>query len=70
MAKKKQPNGKKSAGRKVWSVDLETVWIPFFTATNVQGDTAIPHESLGAPVRLSPDKDGSPKFSTAGGGSL
>jgi hypothetical protein len=60
------PSGKKSAGRKVWSVDLETVWIPFFTATNVQGDTVIPREALGAPLRLSLDKDGSPKFSTAG----
>src|SRR3990172_124444 len=23
------PNGKKPAGRKVWSIDLETVWLPF-----------------------------------------
>jgi hypothetical protein len=28
------PNGKKPAGRRVWSIDLETVWLPFFYATN------------------------------------
>ena len=28
------PNTKKPQGRKVWSIDLETVWLPFFTATN------------------------------------
>ena len=50
----------KQAGnsRKVWSVDLETVWLPFFTATNTQGDTAIPSEALGAPLRLGYNKDG------------
>ena len=27
---------RKPQGRKVWSIDLETVWLPFFTATNVE----------------------------------
>jgi hypothetical protein len=58
-------NGKGS-GRKVWSVDLETVWLPFFTATNTMGDTRIPHEALGAPLRLTYNPDGSVKFSKAG----
>ena len=60
------PNGKKPAGRKVWSIDLETVWLPFFTATNVVGDTRIPAEALGAPLRLAYDADGSVKFSKTG----
>ncbi len=61
-----QPTGKKNATRKVWSIDLEYVWLPFFTATNVQGDTAIPHEAIGAPLRLAKAKDGSVKFSQNG----
>ena len=61
-----QPNGNKRQGRRVWSIDLETVWLPFFHATNVMGDTAIPSEALGAPIRLSYDKDGAVKFSKSG----
>ena len=30
-----------NTARKVWSIDLEPVWLPFFTATNTMGDTAI-----------------------------
>ena len=52
--------------RKVWSIDLETVWLPFFTATNVMGDTAIPSDALGAPLRLAYNKDGTVKFSNTG----
>jgi len=61
-----QPNGAKKQGRRVWSVDLETVWLPFFHATNVMGDTAIPAEALGSPIRLGYDKDGAVKFSSSG----
>jgi len=57
-----RPNGSKPAGRKVWSVDLETVWIPFFTATNTEGLTAIPNDAIGAPLRLAYNPDGSVKF--------
>ena len=60
------PNGSKPKGRKVWSVDLENTWLPFFTATNVTGDTQIPSEALGAPLRLAYQADGSVKFSNAG----
>ena len=60
------PTGKKTASRKVWSIDLEYVWLPFFTATNVQGDTSIPQEAIGAPLRLAKAKDGSVKFSQSG----
>ena len=58
--------GNKSSSRKSWSIDLETVWLPFFTATNTTGNTAIAHEALGSPLRLSTAKDGSVKFSKAG----
>jgi hypothetical protein len=61
-----RPNGSKPKGRKVWSVDLETVWLPFFTASNVTGDTHIPNEALGAPLRLAYQADGSVKFSNTG----
>jgi len=60
------PTAKKAQGRKVWSVDLEQVWLPFFVATNANDDTAIPHEAIGAPIRLGYDKDGSVKFSATG----
>ena len=60
------PNGKKPRGRKVWSIDLETVWLPFFTATNVMGDTHISPDALGAPLRLAYDADGSVRFSKTG----
>ncbi|MDP2729607.1 MAG: hypothetical protein Q8O55_03910 [Dehalococcoidales bacterium] len=60
------PTTKAPQGRKVWSVDLENVWLPFFTATNANGDTAIPVDALGAPLRLAYDKAGQPRFSTAG----
>jgi hypothetical protein len=60
------PSTRAKRGRRVWSIDLETVWLPFFTATNVMGDTAIPLEALGAPLRLAHSKDGSVKFSASG----
>jgi len=57
------PNGQKPKGRRVWGIDLETVWLPFFTSTNVMGDTAIPADALGAPLRLAYNPDGTVKFS-------
>ena len=60
------PNGKKPAGRRVWSIDLETVWLPFFYATNIAGETAINPDALGAPLRLAYNADGSVKFSKTG----
>ena len=61
-----KPNGRKPAGRKVWSIDLEMVWLPFFTATNTAGDTRIPHDALGAPLRLAYNADSTVKFSKSG----
>jgi hypothetical protein len=60
------PNTKKPQGRKVWSIDLENVWLPFFTATNTMGDTSIPSDALGCPMRLAYDKAGAVRFSQAG----
>ena len=60
------PTPKTAQARRVWSIDLETVWLPFFTATNTMGDTAIPSDALGAPIRLAYEKDGSVKFSKTG----
>ena len=62
-----KPNGKgKANARRVWSIDLETVWLPFFMATNTAGDTAIPNEALGAPLRLATNPDGAVRFSKQG----
>jgi len=60
------PNTKSPTGRRVWSIDLETVWLPFFLSTNAMGDTAIPSDALGCPIRLAYEKDGSVKFSKTG----
>jgi len=60
------PNSKSPQGRKVWSIDLETVWLPFLTATNAMGDTSIPYDALGSPIRLAYDKDGGVKFGKTG----
>jgi len=55
-----------SQSRKSWSIDLETVWVPFFTATNAQGDTAVSHDTLGKPLRLATAKDGTVRFTQSG----
>ena len=60
------PTAKPPVGRRAWSIDLQQVWIPFFYSTNVMGDTAIPLDALGCPLRLAYDKDGSVKFSKNG----
>ena len=60
------PTTKQPRGRRVWSIDLEQVWLPFFTATNTQGDTAIPSDALGCPLRLGYDKAGAVRFSQSG----
>jgi hypothetical protein len=61
-----KPTASKPRGRKVWSIDLETVWIPFFLATNTVQATAIPSEALGAPLRLAYTDDGEVKFTKTG----
>ena len=60
------PTTKRPQGRKVWSIDLEQVWLPFFTATNTMGDTAIPSDAIGCPLRLGYDNAGAVRFSQAG----
>jgi hypothetical protein len=65
-----QPTASRPTGRRVWSIDLETVWVPFFTATNTVKATAIPSEALGAPLRLAYDKDGEVRFTKSGRPSL
>jgi len=61
------PNAQKPQGRRVWNIDLKDVWIPFFMATNTQGDTAIPSAELGHPIQLGIDKNtGEVRFSKSG----
>lgn len=59
-------NGNKARARRVWSIELETVWLPVFTASNTVGDTAIPQEALGSPLRLAYGKDGAVRFNASG----
>ena len=61
-----QPIPGRSSDRKVWSIPLAGVWCPFFTATNATGETHIPADALGNPLRLALEKDGTPRFSTSG----
>ena len=41
------PRGPKSSGKKSWSIDVETDWVPFFIGTNVMGYTDIAPDALG-----------------------
>ena len=52
--------------RKLWAIGLSTTWLPFFTATNLEGATFIPAEAMGCPMRLVVGKDGEVKFSESG----
>ena len=61
-----QPTPQRGTDRRVWSIPLGGVLIPFFTASNATGESAIPAESLGCPLRLMREKDGTPKFSPSG----
>ena len=61
-----RPLANSQSDRRVWSIPLNTVWVPFFTATNVQGATAVSHEALGAPLRLGKAKDGTVRFGSNG----
>lgn len=56
----------KSADRRAWSIPLNTVWVPYFTAMKVAGKVDIADETLGAPIRLAREKDGTPRFSEKG----
>jgi len=60
------PSKQKPQGKKSWGIDLETTWLPFFTATNAMGQTAIPSASIGCPLRLGYDKTGEVRFSQNG----
>ncbi len=62
-----KPTAKRPQGRKVWSIDLEAVWLPFFTATNVMGDSQLPGEALGAPIRLAYGEDGATCYKSGKG---
>ena len=60
------PSATAPSDRRVWSIPLQGVLVPFFTATNTVKATAIPSDALGAPLRLAYEKDGQVRFSEAG----
>ena len=61
-----RPVVKKTGGRKVWGLDLESTLVPFFTAKAVEGQAYIPPEVLGCPLRLQRNDDGEVKFTKSG----
>ena len=62
-----KPVQKAQADKKVWSIGLNSVWIPFFTASNINGETEIAPDALGYPMRLQYDKNtGAVRFSKQG----
>ena len=60
------PTSRNAGERRAWSVGVESVWVPFFLATNVVGETTLPDDVLGMPLRLAKSKDGAVRFSTSG----
>jgi hypothetical protein len=52
-----KPVEKKSQDRKVWGIGLSVYWLPFFTASNAAGETNLPPDVLGAPLRVRRDKN-------------
>jgi hypothetical protein len=60
------PNKSTRGSRRAWGIDVEAVWVPFFTATNVMGETFLPDDVLGAPIRLAKTKDGEVRFDNNG----
>ena len=60
------PTGNSRNSRRAWSIDVESVWVPFFTATNVMGETNLPDDVLGAPIRLAKSPDGEVRFTQSG----
>jgi hypothetical protein len=60
------PNKSTRGSRRAWGIDVEAVWVPFFTATNVMGETFLPVDVLGAPIRLAKTKDGEVRFDNNG----
>jgi hypothetical protein len=60
------PTRSAKGSRCAWGVDVESVWVPFFTATNAMSETTIPDDVLGAPIRLAKDRDGEVRFGSSG----
>lgn len=60
-----QPNSERQ--RRVWSIGLNTVWVPYLTAMKLKGKLPeMPLDAIGYPLRLSYSKDGSVRFSKKG----
>ena len=55
-------SSQRQASRKLWGIDMEGVLLPFMIASNAQGDSTIPSDALGAPLRLVDAGDGTAKF--------
>lgn len=58
--------GAATGDRRVWSIPLAAVWVPYFTSTNARAKTRLAPEVLGAPLRLAKKEDGSIRFNKAG----
>ena len=64
------PRPTKASDRRSWGIPVAGVWVPFFTATNATGESHLSTETLGYPVRLAKDGDGSIKLTKNGAPAL
>lgn len=60
------PRHKPVSEKRAWSIAVESVWVPFYMATNTAGLTEIGSEALAHPVEIAYGKDGLPRFTDDG----
>ena len=60
------PSAKTRGGKRARGIDVESVWVPYLTSTNVMGITNVASEVLGAPIIPSFTKDGELRVSSSG----
>ena len=63
------PAPARSISRKAWGIDVNTVFVPYFTAMKTigaEGVQDLPDAALGAPIVLARDKTGNVRVSKAG----
>lgn len=60
------PRHKPVSEKRAWSIGVQSVWVPFYMATNAAGLTEIDPESLAHPVEIAYGKDGLPRFTEDG----
>ena len=60
------PRHKPVSEKRAWSIGVQSVWVPFYMATNAAGLTEVDSHSLAHPVEIAYGKDGLPRFTEDG----